>query len=142
MEDQAQHTQSAILMIVPCKSTPIWHPNDPLTEGLPTTTLEGWTEGVQVKKCVLGKVGGGRVCSEEGPGLLIWPFGTGSLLGFLSSPITAIAITASRACLASDFFPVLVCLDSLAPQGTKVYLLELPSSGIPEIGGKVAVPVE
>ena len=142
MENQTQHTRRATLTFVPSKRTPIWHPNDPLTEGLPTTTLEGWTEGVQVKKCVLGKVGGGRVCSEEGPGLLIWPFGTGSLLGFLSSPITAIAITASRACLASDVFPVLVCLDSLAPQGTKVYLLELPSSGIPEIGGKVAVPVE
>ena len=75
---------------------------------------------------------------EEGPGILTWPFGTGSLFGSLSSPDTAVAATNSRARLATDFFPAPVCLDSLAPQGTEAYFWDLPSSGMPEIGGKVA----
>ena len=91
---------------------------------------------------------------EEGPGLLTWPFGNGSLFGSLPSPDTAIATTDpqarlvtdffsiaatdSRACLALDLFPAPVCLDSWATQGTKAYSLALLSSGLPEIGGKVA----
>ena len=91
-----------------------------------------------MKKCVLGKVGGGRICSEEGPGLLTWPFVAGSLFGSLSSPDTTVAATDSRARLATDFFLAPVCLDSLAPPGTKAYFWDLPGSGMPEIGGKVA----
>ena len=101
-------------------------------------TPEGWTEGARVKNYVLGRVRGGRVGREEGPGLLTWPFVTGSLFGSLFSPTTAITDTASRALLATDFAPAPVCLDSLVPKGTKVYLLDLPSSGMPETGGKVA----
>lgn len=91
-----------------------------------------------MKTCVLGRVAGARVGREEGPGLLTWPFVTGSLFGSLSSPDTATAATESRARLATGFFPAPVCLDSLAPQGTKAYFLDLPSSGMPKIGGKVA----
>ena len=101
-------------------------------------TPEGWTEGARVKNYVLGRVRGGRVGREEGPGLLTWPFVTGSLFGSLFSPTTAITDTASRALLATDFAPAPVCLDSLVPKGTKVCLLDLPSSGMPETGGKVA----
>ena len=81
-------------------------------------TPEGWREGHGVKTCALGRVGGGRVGREEGPGLLTWPFGNGSLFGLLSVPdtILAIAATDSRACLATGFFPVPVCWDSSAPQ--------------------------
>ena len=75
---------------------------------------------------------------EEGPGLLTWPFVAGSLFGSLSSPDTAVAATDSRARLATDFFLAPVCLDSLAPPGTKAYFWDLPGSGMPEIGGKVA----
>ena len=102
------------------------------------TTPEGWREGARVKTCVLGRVGGGRVGREEGPGLLTSPFGTGSLFGSLCSPTIAITDTASCALLATDFAPASVCLDSLVPKETKVYLLDLPSSRMPETGGKVA----
>ena len=91
-----------------------------------------------MKNYVLGRVRGERVGREEGPGLLIWPFVTGSLFGSLFSPTTAITDTASRALLATDFAPAPACLDSLVPKGTKVCLLDLPSSGMPETGGKVA----
>ena len=100
------------------------------------TTPEGRTEGARVKMCVLARVGGRRVGREERPGLLAWPCVTGSLFGSLSSPTTAIADTASRALLATDFAPAPVCLDSSASQGTKAYFLDLPSSGMPETGGK------
>lgn len=107
-----------------------------------------------MKTCAPGRVGRGRVEREEGPGLLTWPFGNGSLFGSLPSPDTAIAATDprarlvtdffgiaatdSRACLATDLFPAPVCLDSWATQGTKAYSLDLPSCGLPEIGGKLA----
>ena len=68
---------------------------------------------------------------EEGPGLLTWPFVAGSLFGSLSSPDTAVAATDSRARLATDFFLAPVCLDSLAPPGTKAYFWDLPGSGMP-----------
>ena len=103
-------------------------------------TPEGWTEGARVKNYVLGRVRGGRVGREEGPGLLTWPFVTGSLFGSLFSPTTAITDTASRALLATDFAPAPVCLDSLVPKGTKVCLLDLPSSGMPETGARWPVP--
>ena len=91
-----------------------------------------------MKTCGLGRVGGGRVGREDGPGLLTWPFGNGSLFGSLSAPDNAIAATDSRAHLATDFFPASVCLDSSAPQGTEAYFLDLPTSRMPEIGEKVA----
>ena len=81
---------------------------------------------------------GERVGREVGPGLLTWPFGNGSLFGSFSSPDTAIAATDSRARLATGFFPAPVSLDSSAPQRTKAYFLDLPSSEMPEILGKVA----
>ena len=102
------------------------------------TTPEGRTEGARVKTCVLARVGGRRVGREERPGLFAWPFVTGSLFGSLSSPTTAITDAASHALLATDFAPAPVCLDSLAPQGTKEYFLDLPSSGMPETGDKGA----
>ena len=102
------------------------------------TTPEEWREGHGVKTCVLGRVGGGRVVREEGLGLLTWPFGNGSLFGSFSSPDTAIAATDPRSRLGTGFFPAPVSLDSSAPQRTKAYFLDLPSSGMPEIGGKVA----
>lgn len=45
VENRAQHTQSATLTFVPSKRTPIWHPNDPVTEGHPVMTPEEWREG-------------------------------------------------------------------------------------------------
>lgn len=82
-----------------------------------------------------GAVGGrGRAPGEEEQrGLLTWPLGNASL----PSPAAAIS-SASRALLAADFFPAPVCLDCLVPKGTRAHLLDLPSSGTREIGGKVA----
>ena len=107
-----------------------------------------------MKTCALGRVGRGRVGGEEGPGLLTWPFGNGSVSRSLPSLDSAIAATDfrarlvmdffgiaandSRACLATDLFPAPVCLDSWATRGTKAYFLDLPNSGLTEIGGKVA----
>ena len=75
---------------------------------------------------------------EEGPGLLTSPFGNGCLFGSFSSLDTAIAATDPQARLATGFFTAPVCLDSLAPQRTKAYYLDLPSSRMLEIRGKVA----
>ena len=102
------------------------------------TTPEGRTEGARVKTCVLARVGGRRVGREERPGLFAWPFVTGSLFGSLSSPTTAITDMASRALLATDFAPAPMCLYSLVPKRAKGYLLDLPSSGMPETGDKGA----
>ena len=102
------------------------------------TTPEGCRDEQGVKTCALGRVGGGRVGREEGPGLLTWPFGNGSLFGSFSSPDTDIAATDPQARLATGFFPTPVSFYSSAPQRTKAYFLDLPSSGMPEIGGKVA----
>ena len=100
-------------------------------------TPEGWRDEQGVKTCALWRVGGGRVGREEGPGLLTWPFGNGSLFGSFSSPDTDIDATDPQASLATGFFPVPVSLDSSAPQRTKAYFLDLPSRGMPETGGKV-----
>ena len=102
------------------------------------TTPEEWREGLGVKTCVLGMMGGGGVGREEGSGLLTWPFGNGSLFVSLSSWDTATGAINFWARLATDFFPAPVFLNSLTPEGTKAYFLDLPSSGMPEIGGKVA----
>ena len=75
-------------------------------------------------------------------GLLAWPFVTGSLFGSLSSPTTAITDMASRALLATDFAPAPMCLYSLVPKRAKGYLLDLPSSGMPETGAREEVPGE
>ena len=101
-------------------------------------TPEDWREGHGVKTCVLGRVGGGRVGREEGSGLLTWPFGNRSLFVSLSSWDTATGAINFWARLATDFFPALVSLNSLTPEGTKAYFLDLSSSGMPEIWGKVA----
>ena len=73
------------------------------------TTAEGWRDEQGVKTCALGRVGGGRLWREEGPGLLTWPFGNGSLFGSFSSLDTAIAATDPRTRLATGFFPAPVC---------------------------------
>ena len=68
-------------------------------------TPEGWTEGAWVKNYVLGRVRGGRVGREEGPGLLTWPFGTGSLFGSLFSPAIASTDTTCPTCPNQGFLP-------------------------------------
>lgn len=102
-------------------------------------TPEGWTGFVGKEVRGRGGGGGGEGCTEEEEhGLLTWPLGTVSLFESLPSPVTTTG-SDSRVLLGPDFFRERpVCLDCLLPDGTKEYLLFLPSSGTPEIGGKVA----
>lgn len=66
--------------------------------------------------------------------ILTWPLGTGPPFGSLS-PSTA--GSGSLVLLAADFFPALVCLDCLVPEGVQEDFLLLVSSGTVEIVGKV-----